>query len=238
MDSIEPIKPIIVALDFSSPDEALRFTDKLDPNLCRLKVGFELFVSAGPSLIRSLVSRNFDVFLDLKFYDIPNTVAAACAAASKLGIWMLNVHAIGGVTMMRAARNAVRGLANPPKLIAVTVLTSLDTADLKESGINRTAIDQTVKLAELAQSADLDGVVCSPQEASALRQQYGKEFLLVTPGIRLQGSDSNDQKRILSPLQAIQAGANFLVVGRPIIQATDPLSVVHALNDQIGAKLD
>lgn len=238
MDSNGPNKPIIVALDFPSSDGALRFTDKLDPNFCRLKVGFELFVSAGPSLIRDLVSRNFDVFLDLKFCDIPNTVASACVAASKLGIWMLNVHATGGIAMMRAARNAIRGLASPPKLIAVTVLTSLDDADLKEFGINRTVNDQTVKLAELAQSTGLDGVVCSPQEASALRQHCGEEFLLITPGIRLQGDASNDQKRILSPLQAIRAGANFLVVGRSITQSTDPLSVVHAINDQLSAEWD
>ncbi len=228
-------KPIIVALDFPEAQQTLQFIDKLDPDLCRLKVGFELFVSVGPALIQDLIKRNFDVFLDLKFHDIPNTVAAACVAASKLGVWMLNVHAAGGLKMMSVAQNAIKNLVNPPKLIAVTVLTSLDNNDLNQTGINRTVHEQTVELARLVKSAGLDGVVCSAQEVELLRRTLGEEFLLVAPGIRLHGGAVHDQKRIMSPVGAVHAGANFLVIGRPITQAEDPSSVLRSINYQIKA---
>ncbi len=228
-------KPVIVALDFSDSRETLGFVEQLDPKLCRVKVGFELFVSSGPDLVRNLVAQEFDVFLDLKFHDIPNTVAAACAAASELGVWMLNVHTSGGRTMMEAAKQAVSKTQNRPKIIGVSVLTSLNDDDLKQIGMSRTVSKQTQELASLAKAAGLDGVVCSGQEASILRASLGEDFTLVTPGIRPRGYASDDQKRIMDPVEAVKAGAHYLVIGRPVTRASHPLEVLRTINDQIAS---
>ena len=225
---------LIIALDFATAEQALAFVKDLQPSQCKLKVGFELFVAAGPELVRDLVARGFAVFLDLKFHDIPNTVASACKAAAQLGVWMLNVHASGGSTMMQAAQAALADLPNPPKLIAVTVLTSMDKAQLASTGIQVEPEAQVQYLAKLAQSSGLDGVVCSAQEAALLRAQLGEDFLLVTPGIRPEGSEKGDQSRVMTPKQAKQAGVSYIVVGRPITQAPDPQAVIA----QINADLD
>jgi orotidine-5'-phosphate decarboxylase len=231
---------IIVALDFSRADDALALTRRLDPARCGLKVGKELFVTAGPDLVRDLVARGFNVFLDLKFHDIPNTAAQACAAATALGVWMVNVHAAGGRAMLTAARDAVReaaraGGTRPPKLIAVTVLTSLDDAALAETGVAGRAADQVLRLARLAQDCGLDGVVCSAQEAAALRAALGAGFLLVTPGIRPAGSATDDQARIVTPAAALAGGADYLVIGRPITRAADPPGALAEIMRSIGA---
>jgi orotidine-5'-phosphate decarboxylase len=235
--SITQKKPVIVALDFSDSRATLGFVKQLDPKLCSVKIGFELFVSSGPDLVRNLVTQGFDVFLDLKFHDIPNTVAAACAAASKLGVWMLNVHTSGGRTMMEAAKQAVSKIQNRPKIIGVSVLTSLDDDDLKQIGMSRTVSGQAQALASLAKAAGLDGVVCSGQEASILRETLGEDFLLVTPGIRPVGYGSNDQKRMMDPTEAVKAGAHYLVIGRPITRASHPTEVLRAINDQIASMM-
>jgi orotidine-5'-phosphate decarboxylase len=231
---------IIVALDFASPDEALALAARLDPGLCAVKVGKELFTSGGPDVVRTLVGHGFRVFLDLKFHDIPNTVAQACAAATRLGVWMLNVHACGGRAMLAAARTAVdetaRAQAMPaPLLIAVTVLTSLDAAGLAETGVTASPADQAVHLARLAQSCGLDGVVCSAAEARAMRAALGPGFLLVTPGIRPAGSAADDQSRIVTPAAAIAAGADHLVIGRPITRAADPIAALHSIHRSVDA---
>jgi orotidine-5'-phosphate decarboxylase len=228
-------KPVIVALDFSDTQGTLDFVEQLDPKSCRVKIGFELFVSSGPDLVRNLIAQGFDVFLDLKFHDIPNTVAAACAAASKLGVWMLNVHTSGGRTMMEAAKQAVNKTQNRPKIIGVSVLTSFDDNDLKKIGVSHTVSEQAQALASLAKEAGLDGVVCSGQEASMLRKTLGEDFLLVTPGIRPAGYGSDDQKRIMDPAEAVKAGAHYLVIGRPITRASHPMGVLRAINDQIAS---
>jgi orotidine-5'-phosphate decarboxylase len=230
-------KPVIVALDFSDSRRTLGFVEQLDPNLCRVKIGFELFVFSGPDLVRNLVAQGFDVFLDLKFHDIPNTVAAACAAASELGVWMLNVHTWGGQTMMEAAKQAVIKTQNRPKIIGVSVLTSLDDDDLKKIGMSRAVSEQVQILASLAKAAGLDGVVCSAQEASILRASLGEDFLLVTPGIRPVGYGSDDQKRIMDPAEAVKAGAHYLVIGRPITRSSHPMGVLRAINDQIASMM-
>lgn len=226
---------IIVALDFADAASALALVERLSPLLCRLKVGKELFTAAGPEFVRALVARGFGVFLDLKFHDIPNTVAAACRAASELGVWMLNVHASGGLKMMLAAREAVNGFANPPKLIAVTVLTSMGVEDLHQIGLDVDPRDQVARLARLTHEAKLDGVVCSAQEATMLREQIGRDFLLVTPGIRPAGSAVGDQTRILTPARAIMAGADYLVIGRPITQASDPVAALQSIHAEIAS---
>lgn len=226
---------VIVALDYAHADHALALVGRLDPDLCKLKVGKELFVRAGPAFVEQLVEAGFKVFLDLKFHDIPNTVAQACLAAAELGVWMVNVHASGGLKMMQAAREAVDKAANRPKLIAVTVLTSMTGEDLHQVGLFVEPAAQVKRLARLAQSAGLDGVVCSAQEASLLRGALGPKFLLVTPGIRPAGSAVGDQARILTPGHAIEAGADYLVVGRPITQAEDPVAVLHAINAEINS---
>ena len=227
---------IIVALDFSSTEQVFAFTDRVDPGLCRLKVGKELFTHAGPDLVRSLVEKGFDIFLDLKFHDIPNTVAKACTAAAELGVWMMNIHASGGRPMMEAAYEALtKRKGRRPLLIGVTVLTSLDRNDLNEMGILSSPAEQVLRLARLAQVSGLDGVVCSPQEVKVLRGELGKKFLLVTPGIRPAGSDRGDQKRVMTPVDAIQAGSNYLVIGRPITQADDPVMVLNTINQEISA---
>jgi orotidine-5'-phosphate decarboxylase len=220
---------IIVALDFADATSALALVERLDPALCRLKVGKELFTVAGPELVRALVARGFDVFLDLKFHDIPNTVAAACRAAAGLGVWMLNVHASGGRRMMMAAQEALNGLETRPLLIAVTVLTSMSADDLAEVGVNDAPADQVLRLARLTQACRLDGVVCSAQEASMLRTDLGADFRLVTPGIRPAGVEVGDQRRVMTPAEALRAGASDLVIGRPITAAADPLDALKRI---------
>jgi orotidine-5'-phosphate decarboxylase len=225
---------IIVALDFPDAAQALALVERLDPGQCKLKVGKELFVRTGPALVERLAGLGFKVFLDLKFHDIPNTVAQACRAAADLGVWMVNVHASGGLKMMRAAREAVDQVANPPKLIAVTVLTSMGGEDLRQIGLDIEPAEQVVRLAGLAHAAGMDGVVCSAREAPLLRQSIGAGFLLVTPGIRPAGSAVGDQNRILTPARAIEAGADYLVVGRPITQADDPVAALQDINAEIA----
>jgi orotidine-5'-phosphate decarboxylase len=221
---------LIIALDFPTAAQALAFVEPLSPAECKLKVGFELFVAAGPDFVRQLTGRGFEVFLDLKFHDIPNTVASACKAAAGLGVWMINVHAAGGAKMMQAAREALQGFDKPPKLIAVTVLTSMDKVQLAGTGVTSEPAQQVQHLAQLAASSGLDGVVCSAQEAVMLRQLLGDDFLLVTPGIRPAGSDQGDQSRVMTPAQAREAGVSYVVVGRPITQAADPQAVITQIN--------
>lgn len=229
-----PDPKIIVALDYADSASALRLVQGLNPRLCRLKVGKELFTAAGPQLVEMLASKGFGVFLDLKFHDIPNTVAKACEAASRLGVWMLNVHASGGVAMMEAAREGVARSGNHPLLIAVTVLTSMDQPTLEQIGIHANLQDQVLNLAKLTQQAGLDGVVCSAQEASALRSALGKEFCLVTPGIRPANASADDQSRIVTPVEALRLGASYLVIGRPITQASNPLLALEAIHQEIS----
>ena len=224
---------IIVALDYPDAQSALDLVARLEPALCRLKVGKELFVTAGPQLLEKFMQRGFEIFLDLKFHDIPNTTAQACKAAAALGVWMVNVHALGGRKMMEAAREAVANTAHRPKLVAVTVLTSMAQQDLAELGIAATPADLVLRLAKLAYASGLDGVVCSAQEAAMLRQHTGKEFCLVTPGIRPADSDANDQSRIMTPRAALEHGASYLVIGRPITQAVDPLRALQNIAKEI-----
>jgi orotidine-5'-phosphate decarboxylase len=224
---------IIVALDYADGVSAWALARRLDPQQCRVKVGKELFTAAGPDLIRGLVAHGFGVFLDLKFHDIPHTVAAACKAGAGLGVWMMNVHASGGRRMMEAAVQSLAGLENKPLLIGVTVLTSMEAEELRECGIASSPAEQVVRLAMLAKSCALGGVVCSAQEAAELRALMGGEFALVTPGIRPAGSDTGDQRRIMTPAQAIAAGADYLVIGRPITQAPDPLQVLKDIQLEI-----
>jgi orotidine-5'-phosphate decarboxylase len=224
---------IIVALDYADATSALALVERLDPALCRLKVGKELFTAAGPELVRTLVARGFEVFLDLKFHDIPNTVAAACRAAAGLGVWMLNVHASGGRRMMTAAQEALADLPKPPLLIAVTVLTSMSAEDLGEVGVAGTPADQVLRLARLTQACKLDGVVCSAQEAAMLRADLGADFRRVTPGIRPAGAETGDQRRVMTPAEALRAGATDLVIGRPITAAADPLAALKAIQTGI-----
>ena len=224
---------VIVALDYADSSSALNLVNQLDPSLCKLKVGKELFTAAGPQLVEQLVAKNFKVFLDLKFHDIPNTVAKACEAASNLGVWMLNVHASGGKAMMEAALEGVNKSKHSPYLIAVTVLTSMSQANLDEIGIESSIENQVLKLAQLTQLAGLHGVVCSALEAPLLRQQVKQDFLLVTPGIRPATASKDDQTRILTPTQALAVGASYLVVGRPITQASNPIDALIAINQEI-----
>jgi len=223
---------IIVALDYADAASALKLTAQLDPALCRLKVGKELFTAAGPQLVEQLTRAEFSVFLDLKFHDIPNTVAKACTAASNLGVWMLNVHASGGLEMMQAARLAVNNTAHKPLLIAVTVLTSMDQAALTQIGIETDVATHVLKLATLTQHAGLDGVVCSALEATMLRRELGSQFCLVTPGIRPADASADDQSRVVTPSAALAMGADYLVIGRPITQASNPLQALAAIHAQ------
>ena len=225
---------IIVALDFAAQEDALALAAMLDPKLCRLKVGKELFTAAGPVLVERLAGSGFEVFLDLKFHDIPNTVASACKAAAKLGVWMLNVHALGGSRMMEAARASLEGMVKRPRLIAVTVLTSMGPGDLKELGLPGDPRETVLRLAKLAHASGLDGVVCSAQEAAPLRQELGAGFCLVTPGIRPAFSAQDDQVRIVTPAEAIRLGSDYLVIGRPITKAADPLQALKQINLEIG----
>ena len=224
---------VIVALDFAVEEAAVAFARRLDPAQCRLKVGKELFTAAGPACVEKLVGAGFDVFLDLKFHDIPNTVASACKAAAQLGVWMLNVHALGGRAMMTAAREAINSQSHQPKLIAVTVLTSMGADDLHEIGIAGEPQETVLRLARLAQTCGLDGVVCSAQEAAMLRRELGYEFSLVTPGIRPAEASVDDQVRIMTPSDAIYMGASYLVIGRPITRAEDPQGVLRRINQEI-----
>ncbi len=224
---------VIVALDYAEAQSALKLVNQLNPDLCKLKIGKELFTAAGPQLVEQLVAKNFKVFLDLKFHDIPNTVKKACEAAANLGVWMLNVHACGGSTMMQAALEGVNKSRHQPYLIAVTVLTSMNQADLNEIGIENSVENQVLKLAKLTQQAGLHGVVCSAQEAALLKQHLKNDFLLVTPGIRPATASLDDQSRVLTPAQAIMMGASYLVVGRPITQAENPIKVLEAIVQEI-----
>ncbi|MCU7961637.1 orotidine-5'-phosphate decarboxylase [Shewanella sp. SW32] len=229
------IKPILVALDYDNKNHALQLIEKLDPNMCRLKVGKEMFTLFGPQLVKDIHDRGFDLFLDLKFHDIPNTVAKAVAAAAELGVWMTNVHASGGLAMMEAAKKALLPYGDKaPMLIAVTVLTSMSDDDLKLLGINVPAFEHVQRLAKLTQQAGLDGVVCSAQEATALKSLLGHDFKLVTPGIRPVGSDAGDQHRVMTPPQAIAAGSDYLVIGRPITKAADPLAALQAIHQSLA----
>lgn len=225
---------IIIALDYPNAVPALALADRLDPSLCRLKVGKELFTATGPALLEQLMARGFEIFLDLKYHDIPNTTAQACKAAASLGVWMVNVHALGGRKMMEAARDAIANSAQPPKLVAVTMLTSMAQQDLAEIGINATPADMVLRLATLARDSGLDGVVCSAQEAALLRKHCGNEFCLVTPGIRPAHASLDDQSRVMSPQAAMQAGSSYLVIGRPITGATDPLQALLEINQEIA----
>lgn len=225
--------PIIVALDFPSERETMQLVDQLEPSLCRLKVGKELFTRCGPALVKQLVDREFDVFLDLKYHDIPNTVAHACAAAADLGVWMLNVHALGGEKMMQAAKQAL-GSDDSPLLIAVTWLTSSGQAELDALGLKSNPEEMVMRLATMTKNAGLDGVVCSAQEAPILRKDMPSDFLLVTPGIRLattefSGAKQDDQCRVVTPEKAIDDGASYLVIGRPITQSKTPHKTLQTI---------
>ncbi len=226
--------PVIVALDYASETSALEMVDRLTPELCRLKVGKELFTRCGPGLVETLQGRGFEIFLDLKFHDIPNTVAKAVAAAAELGVWMVNVHASGGRRMMEAAAEAVAGSAQKTRLIAVTVLTSMSEEDLRETGCEESLQARVSRLAALAADSGLDGVVCSAQEGPRLRAERGDSFELVTPGIRLAGDSAGDQRRVLTPADAIDAGATWLVIGRSITGAADPLAALQRVHAEIG----
>lgn len=229
-----PRPRVIVALDYPAAEPALALADRLQPGRCRLKVGKELFTRCGPKLVSQLVERGFEVFLDLKYHDIPNTVARACTAAAELGVWMVNVHASGGRRMLEAAREALEAAPRRPLLIAVTILTSLSEEDLHEIGFAGTPADNVRRLAELAQAAGSDGVVCSPQEVAMLRATQGSEFRLVTPGIRPAGSARGDQTRVMTPAEALAAGADDLVIGRPITAARDPMAVLAGIDAEIA----
>lgn len=228
--------PIIVALDYADQQSALAFVDRINPQDCRLKVGKEMFTLFGPQFVRALHQRGFDVFLDLKFHDIPNTAAHAVAAAAELGVWMVNVHASGGVRMMTAAKEALLPYgADAPLLIAVTVLTSMEAEDLLALGITATPAQQAERLAILTRDCGLDGVVCSAQESQRLKQVCGHDFKLVTPGIRPAGSASGDQRRIMTPEQAQAAGVDYMVIGRPITQSADPAQTLADIRRSLHA---
>jgi orotidine-5'-phosphate decarboxylase len=228
---------IIVALDFPAAAPALDLLAQIDPAQCRVKIGKELFTRAGPAFVETVASRGFEVFLDLKYHDIPNTVAAACAAAADLGVWMLNVHASGGRRMMHAAAERLATLSARPLLIAVTILTSLAREDIEEIGLAGTPSENVLRLAMLAEDSGLDGVVCSPREVTALRGACGTGFRLVTPGVRPAGAAMDDQRRVMTPADAMRAGASYLVVGRPITAAVDPRGSLDAINAEVAAAL-
>jgi orotidine-5'-phosphate decarboxylase len=237
--SVDP--KIIIALDYSDEKSALAMVKQLSPELCRIKIGKELFVSTGPALVEKVANMGFDIFLDLKFHDIPNTVAGACRAAANLGVWMVNVHASGGIKMMQAASESIANSSHKPLLIAVTILTSLDEDALQEIGYHRDAQQQVLHLAKMSQDSGLDGVVCSPLEAQSIRaetsslENTNKDFILVTPGVRPKGSNSNDQSRIMTPKQALEAGSNYLVIGRPITASENPLQSLQQIALEISS---
>ncbi|WP_129138851.1 orotidine-5'-phosphate decarboxylase [Modicisalibacter coralii] len=227
--------PLIIALDYASLDTALCMADQLDPSRCRLKVGKELFTRSGPAVLEALHGRGFEVFLDLKFHDIPNTVAAAVQAAADQGVWMVNLHAAGGRRMMEAARERLDHAGLATHLIAVTVLTSMERADLAETGLDVEPMSQVERLARLARDSGMDGVVCSAQEAQRLRDVCGDTFLKVTPGIRPSFAAADDQRRVLTPAEAIRAGSTHLVVGRPVTQAREPMAALAAIEQELSA---
>ncbi|MEK8088347.1 orotidine-5'-phosphate decarboxylase [Thermithiobacillus plumbiphilus] len=228
------LSPLIVALDFSGPEDALVLVRKLDATKCRVKVGKELFTASGPGIVEALQKLGFEVFLDLKFHDIPNTTAQACLAAARLGVWMVNVHASGGPLMLEVVRAKLEQAQHRPLLIGVTVLTSMDREQLTATGVMDSPQMQVLRLAKLVQQAGLDGVVASPQELLALRAELPKDFKLVTPGIRPAGAATDDQQRISTPADAIRRGANYLVIGRPITRAADPQRAVESILAEIG----
>ena len=230
-------KPIIVVLDYPDAKSALDLAARLDPTECRVKVGKELHTAAGPSVIDALMQCGFDVFLDLKFHDIPNTVASACRAAAAQGVWMMNVHASGGRRMMLAAREAVDFASVKPLLIGVTVLTSLSDAEMSEVGFSGTAADNVMRLAMLTKDCGLDGVVCSAEEATGLKAALGAEFQLVTPGIRLENDAKGDQQRVVTPIDAMRRGADYLVIGRSITHSMDPVATLNSINRQLAAMM-
>ncbi|MBS3802997.1 MAG: orotidine-5'-phosphate decarboxylase [Oleiphilaceae bacterium] len=226
---------IIVALDFASERPALELADNLDPALCRVKVGKELFTRSGPALVRKLQDRGLEVFLDLKFHDIPNTTSAAVAAAADMGVWMVNVHASGGEKMLLACRERLQSFGpGRPWLIAVTVLTSMTESDFEAIGIAGTPADQVARLAALTARCGLDGVVCSAKEAAMLKREQGAGFKLITPGIRPAEASHGDQKRVVTPAEAIAAGSDYLVIGRPVTQADNPLTALQAIHQDLG----
>jgi orotidine-5'-phosphate decarboxylase len=220
---------ILVALDVPSADAALALADRLRGTVGGFKIGLQLFAAEGPSIVRRLVDRGDRIFLDLKFHDIPNTVAGAVAAAADLGVWMLNVHAAGGAAMLEAARKAIDKTGRRPLLIAVTVLTSLDARALMTTGVGASPLDQALRLAQLSKSAGCDGVVASPLETSSIRTECGQDFVIVTPGIRAAADAKDDQQRTLSAADAVTAGATYVVVGRPITAAVDPRAAAEAI---------
>lgn len=224
---------VIVALDFPGAKEAINVVNTLNPSLCRVKVGKELFTRAGPSLVEELQKKGFEVFLDLKFHDIPNTVAQACRAAAELGVWMVNVHTLGGRRMMEAAREAIDGSSYKPLLIGVTILTSMGGDDLREVGLPADPQENVLRLAQLAENAGLDGVVCSAMEVTMLRENVRQGFCLVTPGVRPAGASTDDQNRIMTPEEAVKAGSSYLVIGRPITQAQNPEAELEKINSVI-----
>ena len=237
---IEDNKRVIVALDYPDADSAIAMAQRLDPAVSRVKVGKELFTRCGPSIVERLQGLGFELFLDLKFHDIPNTVAKACGVAAELGVWMVNVHASGGRRMMEAAREEVEKRSVGPtrtSLIAVTVLTSMERSDLAEMGLDIEPIEQVKRLAALTERSGLDGVVCSAQEAQAIRDLTNPNFQLVTPGIRPAGSKVGDQRRIMTPADAIAAGSTYLVVGRPITGAIDPKAAALSVQAEVDAAL-
>lgn len=227
------ISPIVVALDYPTPKQALEMAQQLDPAKCRVKVGKELFTASGPAILEQLHKLNFDVFLDLKFHDIPNTCAGAVAAAAELGVWMVNVHASGGERMMNAAAEAIANKNNKPLLIAVTVLTSMEQSDLAGIGLDISPQQQVERLAKLSKQSGMDGVVSSAQEIELIKDICGKDFLTITPGIRPAGSASGDQRRIMTPEEAVNVGGDYLVIGRPITQSSNPkntcLDIINSL---------
>jgi orotidine-5'-phosphate decarboxylase len=227
--------PLIIALDVNAAADACALAERLDPARCRLKVGKELFTSAGPGVVESLQAMGFDIFLDLKFHDIPNTVAAALRSAAALGVWMVNVHASGGRRMLEAAAGALAPLRTPPLLIAVTVLTSMDESDFAELGYAGSLAEQASRLAALSADCGLDGVVCSAQEAPALRAQRGSDFCLVTPGIRTAGSERGDQRRVVTPSEARRLGSDYLVIGRSVTGAEDPPAAITGILDALDS---
>ncbi|CEK10906.1 orotidine-5'-phosphate decarboxylase [Legionella hackeliae] len=225
---------LIVALDFHKQEKALALVNQLEPSECALKVGSEMFTLFGVDFLHILIQKNFKIFLDLKFHDIPNTVAKACRAAAELGVWMINVHASGGLAMMQAAKDALSDYdSRRPLLIAVTVLTSMNHTELPLIGIENTLENQVQKLAMLAQHAGLDGVVCSAHEVPIIKNACGPSFLTVTPGIRLAESSKDDQCRIMTPAQAVELGSDYLVVGRPITGASNPVEIINKINSSI-----
>lgn len=226
---------VIVALDFDKESEALALVERLDPARCRLKVGKEMFTRSGPQLVEKLITRGYDVFLDLKFHDIPNTVAGACRSAAELGVWMVNVHTLGGRKMMEAAREAIDKCSSQPLLIGVTILTSMGETDIAEVGLTGSPADNVQRLAGLAKVSGLDGVVCSPREVSVLRKSIGDDFTLVTPGIRPAWAEKGDQTRITTPADAISLGSDYLVIGRPITGADDPLMALGKIEEELNS---